>query len=319
MGYGQDAFIGISFQSSYGTANTTSVDYLPFNAETLTETIDDIVSEGMRNRFEEGASCEGAHTVEGDIQMEVHPIVIGKIIKAWTGHESATLNDSAYSHQFLPATADFDTYAATPPMTFEVYRGVDSSFQYYDMLCNQFTIEIAQGALIRSTATFVGGKFAFINNTAPSYIAGSCFPWDITSVSIGGAAVDNASQITMTFNNNIEPIHVLDATKTPGRAKRTGYRTVEVAGTVFFDNSSQYQIFRARTQQRLIVTMTGQTTATSYNNTLTVDIPKMLYTEYPVNVGGAGQIEVGFSGKGKFDETSVYIAEFTLVNTEAAY
>ena len=318
-GYGMTGHLGLSFQDSFGTSLVTSMDYFPIISESLTDDIADLVSEGMRGRFEEGASYEGEHSVAGDIVFEMHPILAGKIFKAWAGQSSSTQQSSVYEHRFVPRTQDFDTFAAVPPMSLEVYRDAGSAYLFYDMLCNELTLEIAAGGLWRATMAMVGGQVSTLAKTAPSYEAGSEYTWDVTSISIAGVAVNDMSGITWKGLNSLEPKSFLNGSKFPGQVKRTGYRSIEISGTVIFTDDAEYQIYRARTQQQLLINVSGQSITVSQGTDINIDVPQMLYTAYPPNISGMAQIEVGFTGKAKFDETSNYMGQITLINTRDAY
>lgn len=319
MAYGMDGHIGMTFQTSYGTAYTSSVDYFPFISESLTEGIEELADDSMRGRRDESLSREGRHTVEGDVVFDIDPLLIGKIIQGFTNHNSGTLVGSVYTHSFKPASTDWDGVSAVPPMTLEVYRGVDSSFQYADMCVNQFTIEIEDGAISKSTASFVGGKFAWLTGTSPSFVTGSSFSWDVASIQFAGSAVSNVSALTLTFMNNLEAKGTVNGTKIPSRIKRTAFRAIEISGTMFFDDDAEYTKFLARTEQTLTVDFVGASITASQNNAMTIDIPSMVYNTSPVNMGGAGELEVSFGAKGYYNAGSVTAVEFTLVNTKAMY
>jgi hypothetical protein len=208
---------------------------------------------------------------------------------------------------------------ALPPLTIEVYRGVDSSYQYYDMQLNALSFQVAQAQIVKSTASFVGGNFAFINKTAPSYDAGSCWTWDVASFTLDGTAIDRNSEININLNNNVEAVHTISGSKFPARAKRTAQRLIEITGTMLYENDDEVINWRANSLQRMLLHLQGQTTATSYNNNLTIDVPSFLYTAIPVNMGGPGRIEAGFTGKAKFNSGSGTSIEITLQNTVATY
>ena len=318
-GYGMLGHVGISFQNSYGGSNVTSMEFFPIISESISEEIEDLVSEGMYGRFEEGPSYEGMHNIAGDIVFEAHPIYVGKALKAWNGQSSSTLVDSAYVHSFIPRAEDFDQYAAAPPMTIEIYKDAGSAFLFYDLVCNEFTVEIANGALWKVTMSVIGGKFSKAVKQTASYLPGDAYPWDATSITLGGVAVDEMSTITIKGSNALEAKHTLNGTKTPGFVKRSGYRTLEISGTVLFLSQTEYDNFTNRTQQRLLINTRGQTVAESYTADLKIDVPQLLYTAFPTNIGGPGMIETSFTGKGKFDTTSNYLMEWTLTNTRDAY
>jgi hypothetical protein len=318
-GYGMDGHLGICEQQSGGIAYVASLDYMPIISESLNESIEALTSEEMRGRYEEGGHYEGMHNIAGDVVVDVHPLSAGKLLKYWFGQSSGTATHSSFSHSFKGVGEDFDALYAVPPLTIEVYRDVGSAFQYYDMLLNQLVFEWNAGSLVRCTAGFVGGNFNWVAATTPSYDVGSYFPWDTTSFELGGAAIDYATQLTLTLNQNLAAKHTLNNSKFPSRIKRDGFRTAELSGSFLFESAAQALKFRAQTGQACVITNIGETTAQSYNNTMKFDIPSLILTDFPSNIAGPGLVEVGWSGKAVYDTTSATLLEATLVNTVAAY
>ena len=60
MGYGQEGHVGISFQQSFGTAYTSSMDFFPIASETITDAIEELMSETLKSRLEEPDDYEGS-------------------------------------------------------------------------------------------------------------------------------------------------------------------------------------------------------------------------------------------------------------------
>ena len=321
MAYGMEGHLGIGFQTSYGTANVDSYHYFPLISESLNEAVPELISEGMRSRIDEGNNFEGFHEIAGDVVVETHPILIGKLIKAFCHITSydATLVSSHYTHEFMPAPDDFDAMAAVPPMDIEVYRDAGSAHQYYDCLLNTLTLEIAHGSIIKATAGLIGGHAGKVAKTQPSYLTGSEWTWDQASIQIGGNAVDEASTMTITLNNNLVAKGTLDGTKLANRIKRDGFRTIELAGTMLFIDDTEFDLYRAQTKQRFVITVEGQACSSGYNTALEIDLPEVIYTAFPPNIAGPGQIEAAFTGKAKYCSGSGTAAKFTLVNTLATY
>ena len=318
MPYGTFGHVGISFQQSFGTVFTDSYDYIPILNESIAEDIPPLVSQAIKGRFEEGTVYEGYHSIAGDIVAEVDPWGLGYLLYGWCGQSSMSAQTSTYQHDFLPAQTDWGNKAAVPPATIEVYRAVGSSFVYYDSCFNTLTLEYAHGELMKITTGIVGKEFKRTGNTTAAFPVESYFPWNLTSVSIGGAAVDEIAQLSLSFNQSLEGKGTLDGTKRANRIVRTGFRMCDISGTLLFDDHTQFDKFVNQTRSRMIVTVVGATVGDS-SILFTVDIPQMRYTSFPVNISGGTIIEVGFSGKAEFDETSNYLAKFTLQNTKASY
>lgn len=322
MGYGTNCHLGISFQDSFGTSNQNSMHYFPIISESLTETIPEIESEAVRGRHEAGDSYEGMHEYAGDIVFDGHPVLLGKLLKAWFGQSSGTLVASHYSHVFEPVTEDFDNLCALPPMSIEIYRDAGSAHLFSDMLCNQLVLETAHGAIVKATASVVGANRTKINKSTPSYLPGSDYTFDQASFSFQGSnngGLDIMQNATFTLNNQLEATGTLNGTKRPSRIKRNGFRMIEISGTMLFENDDESDHFLNSAQQKVVVTLTGQEVSSGYNASLEMDFPSFRYTEYPPQMGGPGLMTVSFGAKAKYNAGSGTMAKFTMVNTLISY
>jgi len=320
MAYGQDGHFGIGFQDSMGTSLTDSMDYFGFVSETLTQNIEELMSESLSSRYEEPDDYGGMREIGGDIVGEVQPLSFGKFLKGWCGQESVSFQESCYSHLFVPRLTDWqEENAALPPMTVEVYRDTGSAYLYYDAMIDTLNIEIAQGALIKFTAGFKGSQFSWAEKTTPAYDPGSYFAWDIASISLAGVAMTEFSSLSLNFSNSLAGKAYIDGNKYASRILRDGFRTGEISGTLLLSGDDEARNFKNRTKQRLLISITDPTTVMNHHNQLIIDIPKMVYTEFPANISGPGLVEVSFSAKAKYDSDSSYAMQFTLTNTVEAY
>jgi len=319
MAYGMGGHLGISFQDSFGTANIGSMHWVPIISESLSQSIPPLVSEGMRGRFEEGEDHEGAREIGGDIVFNADPILVGKALKAWSGQSSGTVQGSCYLHGFKPITQDFGDLSALPPMTVEVYRDAGSAHQYHDLLCDGLTLEITAGEIVKVTMGMIGGKFGKVAKQQTTYLVNSEYVWDQTSISLGGVAVDEILNLTITGANALEGKHTLSASKDFNRIKRGGYRTLEIAGTILFVDDSEFDNYRDRTKQRLVATIAGQAVSSGYPGNLVIDVPSMLYYEYPPAIAGPGMIEVGFTASARYNVGSATFVDFSVTNTLGQY
>ncbi len=321
MSYGMKTNIGISFQNSYGTALASSIYWIPFLTEGFAVGKEPLVSENMTGVFDEGAHYEGLNANEGPLEMEANPIAMGVILKAVMGSPTTVTSGAYYTHTFKPRTADFDVYAAGIPLTVTKDLGdAGSAHRYYDMVASKLSLSVANGELLKTSIELMGGKYTQVAAPAASYPAGKGWTWDVASVSLSGTANADISELNLELDESLENKYTLNATKTPSRTKRSGRRTLSVGGTLIFDSQTEYQQFLSQSERNLTVTMKGSVAVQSgYYDELTMIVPLLRYVEFKPVAGGAGKLEVGFSGKGVYSTTSATALHITLANTQAAY
>lgn len=322
MSYGMKSSLGINFQNSYGTTLTSSIYWLPYLSEGLTLKKEQLISEGRRGIFDEGASYEGMNSIEGDIEVEAHPVTLGVLLKAAFGAPSTVTSTGVYTHTFKPRTSDFDAYAANIPLSIvRVPDDTGSAHQYYDMVASKISFGVANGEFQKVTMSVIGGKYSQVAAPTVTLPTGDTnFTWAVASLSLGGPANADMKELTVEVDESLENIFTLNSAKTPSRTKRTGYRVINISGTLVFDNQTEYQKFVAQSDQALILTMTTATQIQSgYYESFTVKAPRLRYTEFPISAGDAGKMEVGFTSKADYSTTSATALELVLVNSKAAY
>lgn len=320
MSYGLDSKLGLSFQTSYGTAFTSSMHWLEPVNDSIGLKKAQIVRQGMRGIYDEGAHQEGANTVDGDVTIEAKAIPLGVLLSA-TNLDSLVTSGSVITHTFKPRTADWDGYSAERPFTYHKGMGDTGSAQLYaDMNGNNLELSIANGELLTAKMGMVGGTYSQIAAIAASYPTGDALQWSVSSISIAGTARDNIKALTITQENALKAKHVLKTTKYPSRVKRSGMRSISIAGTLLFDNQTDLQTFVSQTEQRLLLSLVTATQIQSgYYESFTVDVPSMRFTDMPQAIPGAGELEIGFSAKGVYNVGSACAITYTLVNTKGAY
>ena len=78
--------IGIKKEIAWGTKETGVNDFfLPFVSETLTPTIEEVLSAAQRGIVDEPKSYQGSRAFAGDVVMEVHPASLGHILRSAIG------------------------------------------------------------------------------------------------------------------------------------------------------------------------------------------------------------------------------------------
>jgi len=322
MPYGQKSNTGIIFQDSYGTAgDTSSIHFIPNLSESLKLSIPPLISENMRGVFDEGDTYEGPRTVDGSIETEAQPIALGALFKSVLEETSNVNSDGIYTRTFKPRTSDFDEKSANNPVTAYAYRDTGSAMLYSDLNGAMLELGIANGEFLKAKVDYVGGEFSQSASVAASYPVGKRWTWDTTSVSLGGSAVDEIMDMTISLDDGgLEASHTLNNSKYPSRIKRTSMRSISVSGTLKFENQDEYQEFISQSERELIMTFKGATEIQSgYNEELIVKLPLMRYEEAAPAAEGAGYIEMSVTAKGKYSVDSGSSMELTLVNTQANY
>jgi len=326
MSYGVDGFLAVSRQNSWGTA-TTSWHFMPFVSEGIVTNKELLMQESILDRYDEPAPVEGLETVEGDISMELNPIDCGPFLHAACGSVAVTttLSGKVWTHEFTLTQDRFDGNAALTPYGFQIYRGVEQAFQLTDGQINTLEINIAAGAVVKMNVGIISRTTSLMQAGTASYFNADAFTWDQASFSLTAAGstaavVSDFEEITISLNNALSGIVLLDGTKRRGRIQRDGYREVRVSGTIDLPDLDEYDIFMAQTERKLLTTLTKPTAMSSgYYENIVIDIPSFRYEAFPINVGGPGRITVGFTGRGIYNSGSACTMKITLVNTKSAY
>ncbi len=322
MAYGQNSNIGIAFQNSYGTAaDVGSIHFVPHLSDTVALDIPPMYSENMRGIIDEGDTYEGKRTIGGDLETQAQPIALGAILKTVLEEVSVINSGGIYTRTFKPRTSDFDELSANNPFTHYQFLDTGSAMLHSDMNGGVLELGIANGEFLKAKTTMVGGTFSQVAQVSASYPVGKHWTWDVASVSLGGAGIDEIADLTITLDDGgVEAMHTLNQSKYPSRIKRTAFRTLAVAGTIKFDNQTEYQKFINQTEQALIMHFEGVTQIQSgYYESVTIKLPSMRYEEMKPAAGGVGQIEVSLSARGKYSVTSGTALEVTHVSTQVAY
>ena len=321
MSYGQKSHVAIAIQSSYGTANTSSLHHIQHIDESVGLNIPPLIDESARGVFDEGDGYGGARTVDGDLSINAKAIPLGVLLRGLMGAASTSAVGSLTAHLFKPRTADFDDYSAGDPLTY--LKDMDaggSATLFYDLNIGAIEFGASNGEFITAKASFVGGKHQWIADVSPSFPSGKRLTWDNSSLQIDGSAVDNFRDLTMTFNESLEGMHTLDNSVFPSRVKRTANRTIEIGGTIVFDNQDEYEKFIDQTEAPFKVCFAGAIDVGSGGTEkIEFDFPLLRYTDFKPVAAGAGKTEVSFTGMAKYSATSATAAAVTLTNTQTAY
>ena len=320
MAEGVLGHFAISKQNSFGT-NTASWNFIPIISESIVTGIEQIRRGSILGRTAEGIAERGVERVTGDVSMEPHPLHLGFFLRGITGQSSSSNVTSVsgfqdYQHEFIPRNAKFDSKSALPPYTLQVHRDVTSAFQYTDALFTRVELSVQGNALVQMTTGIMARTTSIMAASTATFTEPSPWTWNVASLSFGGSAVDFAESLSVSIEQPIEGVIMLDGTRRVNRFVRTNPTVVRVRGRVDFQDLTEFNAFQNQTQRRMLLTLG---TAAGSGPYMTIDVPKMLYNTFPSQIGGPGRIGVDFEASGEYDTSSSYAIRITLVNTVASY
>lgn len=324
MKYGSLAHVGIGKEATWGTP-AAAQDYLKFSSEGLTEEIEQVMSEAQLGIVDEAPSYDGMRTVSGDVSFDVYPNVVGHLLRAAfgipvTSQPDAVGSPTVYQHVFTPVQSNFSNVCALPPYTFEVHRDFEQAFQYAGAVVNDLTLSFGTDTkIMQGTAAVIAKSLALIAETVPNFEVTNPFLWHQSTVSIGGVENDDLQTFEFGINNSLEGRSTLNNTKEISRIARNGKRTFPVKLTFDLKDLAEFNRFRNQNEVALTIDLVGANISGTNNFSLKIEIPKLRYTAFPINVGGAEAITAQVDGIAKYDSTLTHAMKVTLVNTKQNY
>lgn len=324
--YGAQTKFGIGRQASANSWVTDPGSFhgLAFVNEDVGFESQEVISQNIVGRFEEGAVYQGISTIAGTIECEMTPRSIGAALAAVVNHSPASVSSASIrTLTFLPNTQDFSAFFCKAPFSiYKQFSGINSAQLFYDCQLGQLEFVLAQGAFTKLRATVSGGTL-LPNGVGSGSVfpdgadVGRLFPWNVASVSYGGSGLSNMSEVTVTLNENIAPIYTVNGTLAPFKYTRENFRQVTVNGTMYMTDYTFQNNFVSGTQQQLLITLMNTVAAiqSGYYNKLVLDVPQAKLTAHKPSVSGPGEVAVPFTMRGVIDPTSLYSFQATLTTT----
>lgn len=327
--YGAQIKFGIARQAA---ANSWATDPGSYHGFALTDEsvgldVQELISQNLTGSFNQGASYQGTSKVNGTIAFEVTPRNLGAVLAATIDYTPSVVTSGAVkTYGFVANAADFSPSLCNAPFSiYKQFSDANSAELFYDCQFGQLDLAFSQGQFLKGTATVVAGT-RLSNGIGSMAVApaasdvGRLFPWNVASLSYGGAALNTASDLTVSDNENIDGLYTLNASLAPFKMTRTTFREVTVNGTVYMNDRSMLNNFVANSQQRLLCFVQNTLAAiqSGYYDSLLIDVPQLKITTFKPGASGPGEVSVKFSGRGVLDPTSSYVIQYTLTNTYAA-
>lgn len=324
MSYGMQGYLGLAKETVWGTP-VAPTNFAKFMSESLSASIDRFETENAYAGFFEPDDQDGVRRIAGDIALSCHPEVAGFFLHAAMGTVATTTVLTAFKqHIFQSATADVSSLNPLPAYTLEVFRDVTSAQQYAGCLLSQLQIQAQPNQDIRFNSSWIGrstlnkARIAAGSVVFPSSPAAP-FTFDTASISMFAAgsaavAIDYVEAFNLTINNNLEGVPTLNNSNLVSRVRRANPFAVNFSATVGFEDITEYNRFLSQTESTFRLNVFK---ANSFS--MFIDIPKAVFTAFPLALPGRGRLTVGLEAKARTPVGSAGPVAITLRNNTGSY
>ncbi len=317
MSYGSIGYVGLAKETNWGSGQAAT-EFVEALTENITLNKDRYNHKNIIGSLAEPDDSVGLNRVGGSISFAANPVAIGHFLRGVLGTQSTSVvtSGSLWTHQFATKNADFDATTPLPPYSVEVFRDVGTAQLYGGGQINGLTFTIANGQAVQCDAAFILRNAKETAQQTPTFPGSPSkpFAFDTVSLSLGGAANAAIEALTIGINNNLQGIGTLNLSSDIGKIRRNGHQMISVNGSIAFDDVTEYDNFKNQTEQRLAVSMTK---ANSFQ--MVIDIPKMVYTSFPLGIPGSNRLLVNFNGKGFYHSGSGNAIKVTLTTVKSNY
>jgi hypothetical protein len=261
---------------------------------------------------------QGVARVEGDIEFAGHPVSIGYFLKsAFVQSSVQSIGANLWQTTFKSPTADFNAgTAAGQPYTLEINRDVSSSMRLTGAVVNQLTMGFAPNQDVRFTAGIIAQGVTLIQGTTPTYPGSPAkpFSFETVSLSVGGVGTSRIEALQISIDNQLEGIPALNLTQNIAKVLRRGPQVITLSGTIDFPDVTEYLDFINQTERQFIISVTR---ASSFK--MVIDIPRVVYTAFPVALRGRERITSDFTAKAYYQAGSATAIDIRLTTVKSDY
>jgi len=188
--------------------------------------------------------------------------------------------NGVYRHVFTPASFN-------EPITYYTFEvGYDPGLEVLrapNCIVDSLEFSFASDSAPTLSVSAVGDYPTLVARATPSFPAVRPFGVPDTAVQLGGTPVE-FHELSIELTNNAERIHDL-----AGALKAIEFQSLEVSGSfsVRFRNTNHLSTFLNRTETSLKVTLTGPNAGGSYNYSLEIELPRIVYDAWSAEISEA--------------------------------
>lgn len=317
--YGFAGYIGIAKESSWGSGvAVASGDFIEAFSESIQLSLERFSHKAIIASLSEPDDSTGLFRVEGAMRFAANPGQnLHNILRAsLNSYDTTSATGPLFRYDFVTTSGGSDFSADVPiqPYTLEIFRDTTSAFRYTGMQLNALSFNFSPNGPVMCDATWIGRGSSVVSKSTATFPASPAKPFNFSTVSlsVGGAGTALIEDLTITINNNLQGLGALNLSQYVAKVRRNNHQMVELSGTLDFANLTEYGNFVNQTEQRFTV---SATLASSFG--LIFDIPRVVYTAFPVGIPGRERITVGFNGKGFVHQGSGNAIKVSLFTTQS--
>lgn len=316
-GLGAGGYIGYAKEAS-GNTPVVPTNYIEAFSESFSHNLDRFeVKNIVGGRYAEPDDMTGVSRVQGQVVAPFHPIDGGMFLLGAMGVNSIVIQGtSLWQHNFAMRNSDWDNLFATQPFTFEIYRDVTSAQQYSGVCMSGLELSVTPNQDLRMTVDMIGKSATNKASTTPTYTTSPAFPFafDTCSISVDGAAFGLMESFTMRLDNSLEGIATLINSSFIRAIRRNNFQMIRLSGNMQFEDITEYGKYLAQTEVNFTASFTR---ASSFQ--MIIKIPRLVYSAYPLAIGGRERIVVGWEGMARYHQGSGAAMTIQLTNTRSFY
>ena len=313
--YGLKTYTKLTFQNTFGLAQTTSSQSIPLVAENLTKNINPISKKGLKGRFVKSKFTDGKKDISGGLDFEASAVALSFCFKAVLGHKLSQSSGGIFTHEFDVSTDDYSDLSAVNPMTVELNKDDDTNSVYFqDMLGSGLVVDITNGSLVTCKLDLLGVGKSEDTKSATNFLYEKPFKWSQSSISLDGETDLDFENISLAVNNNLESRYTLQNTDTARKIKRTEEVGLELSGSVILENTSWSAMFDEQTEHVFNANLKN-----TDGDVLNISIPNLRIREYNDNQQAPGLIMANFIGEAFYNQGSESAILVTVTNSYPLY
>lgn len=297
MGYGFSGYFGLARETTWGSA-TNATRFVEILNENLTRKINRFEFKNVIGTMAQPDDKSGMHMFDGSVAFSANPEAIGPFLMSLFNTVTVTsLGNGLHKHVYKQPTNSNSAFSAkcpTVPYTFEIFRDVNSAIQYAGGVVKDMSINFAPDQDVRMTCNLLARSERSATAQTPTFPSSPAFPFtfDTVSLSLAGAATSKIENLTVNIDNQFEGLPALDMATVISKIRRGGFQLVNVSGSIDFSDHDEYNMFIAQSEFSI---KANATVANSFS--LLVDLPRLVFTSFPLGISGRGRNVVDFEAK----------------------